>query len=386
VDEESRWQAEWNTMRALQLAGKSGDALRRVDSLGPGIGISPELQLRFLWLAAQVSLDARRPEETEERATRVRAFLDGAPGGSIDPGLRADVLSNLGLVSAEARMLAGDREVGRQAVERLRAEFPNSPAADYSFIVESGFLAEENRLVEAMQLLLTLADTRPESKYAPVALYQAALLNIRRGQEEHLNEANRLLDRMALRYPDESFDFPARLKQADVMRRLGRFNDAEAIYRSLESKYPNHRERAIVQISLADALMAQATNDPGKFQDAVSRLERLMAAESLPVDLRAEAGVKLGAGWQTQGNPARAAEIYWEIYQRFLEMTPASSLGATGPHWISRALFALGEIEERASRIDNARVLYQALLDHGLPGDKVAEARLARISAPAAGG
>ncbi len=387
VDAESWWQAEWNLARELQIRGRGAEVLDRADAMGPSVAVPAELQLRFLWLAAQISLEGGRPEETDARLARVREFVEGARGAGIPAELRADVLSNASLLAADARLRAGDREGGRAALDRLRAGFPGSPAADYSFIVEAGYLAEENRLVEAMQLLSRFADTRQGSRYAPEALYQAALLSIQRGQKEHLEEANRLLEQMVSRYGQENYVFQARLKQAEVKLSLGEFSEAEAIYRDLEDKYPNHGDRSIVQISLAGALMAQATVEPGKFDGAVSRFERLMANESLPADLRIEAGSRLAEGWQAQGNGARAAEICWEIHHRFVEDAQVvARLGATGPAWLSRAIFLLGEIEEREGRFDNARRLYQSLLDHGLPGDKVARAKIAKILAPAGSG
>ncbi|MBE2214885.1 MAG: tetratricopeptide repeat protein [Opitutaceae bacterium] len=383
VDVESWWQSEWNLARELQLLGRGAEAVARADAMGPVVGVPAELRLRFLWLAAQVSLESGRRDETTARVDRVREFVQGPQGAELSAERRAEVMSNGLLVAAEAPLRAGDRDGARAALERLRTEFPTSLAADYSYIVEAGFLAAENRLVEAMQQLLRFVDARPGSRYAPEALYQAALLSIQRGQKEHLDEANRLLEQMAQEYGEDNYVFQARLKQAEVKLSLGAFSDAEAIYRDLEDKFPNHADRPIVQISLAGAFMAQATVEPAKFDGAVSRFERLMANESLPVDLRAEAGARLAEGWQAQGNTARAAEICWEVYHRFVEdPNAASPLGATGPSWISRAIFLLGDIEERDGRFENARRLYQSVIDHGLPGEKIADAKIKRISAP----
>jgi len=387
VDVESWWQAEWNLARELQLLGRGAEAIARAEAMGPALGVPAELQLRFLWLAAQVSLEAGRPEETAARVARVRAFVEGPHGAELTAERRAEVMSNGMLLAAEAPLRAGDREGARAALELLRTEYPDSLAADYSYIVEAGFLAAENRLVEAMQQLLKFVDGRPDSQYAPEALYQAALLSIQRGQKEHLDEANRLLDRMATRYGKANYVFQARLKQAEVKLSLGAFSDAEAIFRDLEDKFPDHGDMPLVQISLAGAFMAQASVEPAKFDGAVSRFERLLANENLPVDLRAEAGARLAEGWQAQGNSARAAEICWEVYHRFVEDPQAiASLGPTGPSWISRAIFLLGDLEAHDGRHENARRLYQSVIDHGLPGDKVASAKIAKILAPAGAG
>lgn len=381
VDLESIWQAEWNLARFLQIAGRNAEAFQRVESLRLAIGVPAELRLRFLWLGAQLSREVGRPAETPQRVAAVLDFLNGAQGAGIAADLRAEVASNAALVAAQASLDTGDADAGLQAMEKLRADFPGSRAAVYSYIVQARYLAAKNQLVAAQQMLVDLAGKFPQSEYAPLALYEAALQAAGRGQDTYLREATELLETLADKYPQESYYFPARLKQADVLRRLNEFAAAEQIYQRLENDYPNRPDRVIVQLSLADTLMAQAATDPGKFEAAVSRLERLTDLPSAPLDLRAEAGFKLGFGWQSQGDVEHAERVYWEVYERFLDQPEnARNLKALGRHWVARALLALGQIEEKAGRLDNARRVYQAVLDHNLPGENLARGRLQRFA------
>jgi len=155
------------------------------------------------------------------------------------------------------------------------------------------------------------------------------------------------------------------------------------VYRSLEnSSAPSGAYRNIAQLSLADTLMAQVDNDPGKFYAAISILEHLTDLP-LPADpaLRIEAGFKLAYGWQKHGNDDRAVEKYWDLYNRvFGEARPDQPRialeSAGGRYWMARTLLELGEIEHKAGRRESAFRAYQAVLDHGLPGRDVVRGRL----------
>ncbi|MGH8021377.1 MAG: tetratricopeptide repeat protein, partial [Opitutaceae bacterium] len=318
--------------------------------------------------------------DTAERVDRVLAFLESAEGMRVTEDERVKVASNAALLAAQARLETGDVEGGMQAMEALREKYPGSRAALFSFIVQARYLAMENQLVEAQRLLTRLADDHRESEYAPLALYEAALQAERRGQDAYLIEATQLLDRVAKEYPDERFQFPARLKQADISRRLLSFGAAEQIYEYLENTFPSHPDQAFVQLSLADTLLAQSANAPEKFEGAITRLERLAVLPDAPADIRIEAGHKLAHAWQVHGSPERASLLYWEVYERFLgDAEGEPEFGARGRYWLTRTLFELGQLEENAGRRDNALRAYEAVLAHGLPGEKLARARLGRF-------
>jgi tetratricopeptide (TPR) repeat protein len=202
---------------------------------------------------------------------------------------------------------------------------------------------------------------------------------IRRGQDSYLEEANQLLQRLRDDYPNDPLLFRALLEQGDIFRRLNQFSVAERIYELADNTYPNHPERIVAQLSLADTLRAQASSDPLKFEAAISRLEKLTDLPSAPADLRAEAGFKLGFSWQTQGRNERAAQVYWQVYTRlFSDAAVAESLGAKGRFWVGKCLLELGQLEELAGRNDEARRWYEAVIENELPGEKVARGRLGR--------
>lgn len=376
-----RWSAEWNLVKALQLADRTAVAYERIEDYVDRADLDTNLRLRFLWLRARLSLDAGDAERTPELADAVDEFLESLPEGAIDEETRTAVASNILLLRAEAAFARGETERATDLLDQLKIEYSGSKAAIFSYIIKARFLSNDNRTVEAQQELIELADSFPESEYAPMALYEAAINAEKRGQDAFLTEANQLLERLAQEYPDDNFLFYARLKQADLLRKLNQFSAAQQIYEYLENNYQDRPDRLVAQLSLADCLMAQTATDPLKFEAAISRLERLVDLPNAPVDLRVEAGVKLALAWEIHGDRSRAKEILWSVVTQFLlDDTMGSVLRSQGRYWVSRALFELGQLSELEHQPDNARQAYDLILSYRLPGDTLARARISRVN------
>ncbi len=381
ISTSDRWAAEWNLVKALQVSGQAPAAYERVEGFADSEDLDVALRLRFLWLRARLSLDAGDSDRTAGLADEVDAYLDSLDQEAIDAATRQDVASNILLLRAEAAFARGETEDAIAILDRLKQGYPGSKAAIFSYIIKARYLSANNKTVEAQRELIDLADNFPESDYAPMALYEAALNAERRGQDAFLTEANQLLERLAQDYPDDNFLFHARLKQADLLRKLNQFSAAQQIYEYLENNYLDRPDRVVAQLSLADCLMAQTATDPLKFEAAISRLERLVDLPNAPVDLRVEAGVKLALAWEGRGDRVRAKEILWSLVTQFLlDDVMAAQLKAQGRYWVSRALFELGQLSELDGRAENAREAYELILDYLLPGDTLARARIARLS------
>jgi len=375
-----RWRAEWMASKRLRQGGELERAYRRTRQVLATAQLSEGLRLRFLWLATKLSLEAGRAEETDDWAARLNAFLDATAAEAFAEELLTEVRSSALLALAEARFSLGESEQALALLEELRDTYAGSQSALFSYIAQARHYAELNRTVEAQQLLVYLADNFPESRLAPMALYEAALNAEKRGQDAFLSQANQLLERIAADYPDSEMVYYARLKQADLLRKLNKFGAAEQIYAYLENAYRGRPDRYLAQISLADTLMAQASENPAAFEAALSRLELLFDLPEVPLDLRMEAGYKIGLAWRNQGERRRAKQAFWTLYDRVaLEGGQVEALGPQGRYWLARALFGLAELSVLDKDIDAASNLYQRVVTLQLWGKELAQARLERL-------
>ena len=395
-DPVSRWEGEWNLARALQVHGRTAEALERVTRLvnEPGAAARPsELGVRMAWLQARLAFEAGSPADAIRLVDTLLARLSSGAAASLAADVKSVVASTSVLLKAQA-LLESDKtrpaaaQEGLDLLKRLRTEYPKSDAAVYSFIAEADYYTKRNVIVEAQRLCTNLADAYPKSKYAPFALYEAALNAERLGQDSSYEEANRLIERLVTDYPKDDLVFYARLKQGDLLRKLNQFGSAQKVYEFLTANFSQQKVQDVLlaQLALADCHYAQAGTDPSHWESALAIYERLQDLPTAPTDLRVEAGFMHGNALSRRGNADRAQATWMLVVNGFLlDPARAAGLGAKGRYWMSRILLELGDLYEREAKLDQAREAYRLLLDQKLPGGMLAQRRLARFSREGAG-
>ncbi len=371
------WRAQWMALREMRRVGRVSDAYERAQEAVLAESENPFLKLRLLWLTARLSVVSGDPEYTIDWVKEIEAFIASEALVEADKDLLNKVLASSLLSLSEAHFALGEPEEAVALLKRLRADYAGYESALLSYISEARYLSNVNRTVEAQQLLVSLADEYPEHRLAPLALFEAALNAARRGQDAYLDEATKLLQRIANDYPDSGIVFRARLMQADLLRRLNKFGSAEQIYFLLENEYADRPDRFLAQMSMSDTLKAQADQDPRKFELAVSRLELLRDLPEAPPDLRVEAGYKLGEAWRSRGENVKAKQLFWLIYDQVLgDDLEIRKLSNKGRYWVSRCLFGLAELSKEEGNVDQANFFLLKVIEHRLDGVELARDRL----------
>ncbi|MDQ8199501.1 hypothetical protein QEH56_15150 [Pelagicoccus enzymogenes] len=376
------WRVQWMALREMRRVNRVAEAYERAQQAVLGESEDPLLKLRLLWLTARLSAVAGDPEYTIDWVNEIEAYVASEAMAGADQDLLNKVLASSLLSLSESHFALEEPEEAVALLERLRRDYAGYESALLSYISQARYLSNVNRTVEAQQLLVSLADEYPQHRLAPVALFEAALNAEQRGQDTYLDEATKLLQRIASDYPESDIVYQARLMQADLLRRLNKFGSAEQIYYLLENEYADHRYRYLAQMSMADTLLAQAEEDPRKFDGAVSRLELLMDLPEAPLDLRVEAGYKLGQAWRSRGEALKAKQLFWLIYDQMLvEALGIRKLGNKGRYWVSRCLFGLAELAKEEGKVDEANSFYLKVIEHRLNGVDLARARLEILEA-----
>jgi len=391
LDPINRWQAEWNLARALQAADRSIEALARVNVLleqsagagGPAGDV--DLLVRLTWLQARLALDVGDPAQTLAAAPRLRARLDDV--GAV---LRVEVASSLRLLEAEAYFAQGDSAAAMVALQTLRAEYPETDAAVYSYIVQANASAAAGQLVEAQRLLRELVQTYPGNRYAAYALFQSALTVERRGQERFRNEAITLIEELVSNYPQSELVFYARFKQGDLLRQLGHYGLARQVYERIVNDYPEHRDVLLARMALADSMEAQAASDASLHESAAAIYDSLRDLPTARPELRIEAGFRAGWAMARRGLSTRAETVWWQVINDFLLAGAEMDLGTKGRYWLFRTVYELGGELEKQGKVSEARQAYRLIGQYALPGEQLARERLTalggRPAAPEEGG
>ncbi len=387
-DPVNRWQAEWNLVKEMQVHGQTEAASARVERLlaKSAQGVPEELRIQLMWLRAKLSFDNARAEAALRQTDELLGPL--AQAKQLEPQLRTNVTSMAQLLKAQALLALGRHADGFTVLDKLRTDFHATEAAQYSYLVQAGHLTQTGDLAGAQGLLINFVDKDEyrQSTYAPLALYQAALILERQGLDRQLEEAYKLLERLVRDYPNDDLVFSARMKQGDLLRKLNDFPAARRIYEFLVNHYAGHPDELLAQVALADSLFAQGANSVANYESASAIFERLRDLPAAPVDLRVEAGFKWGYALAKRSQTAKAQSVFWSVVQSFLlEAEPAAKLGVKGRYWLSRSLLELGQIHENAGRLDEAQRAYQLIVDNKLSGTAQAQTKLARFR-PAGGG
>lgn len=378
-----RWQAEWNLARALQTQSKTTEAYERVTRLLGGVNRSApvlpaELRARMAWLQVRLSAAAGQPEQTLRLIDSLAASIEG-----VGADLKNEIAGWGELLRAGADFSLGRDQIALEVLKKLRVDFPRSDAAVYSYFDEADYYAKQDKTVEAQHLLTKLADDFPENKkYAPLALFKAALQGERRGQEANYREANQLIEDLVEKYPESELVFPARLKQGDIFRKLNDFAAAQRAYEELVNKYPQRPDIALAQLALAQTHNAQSMNEPSHAESALVLFEHVRDRVDAPLDARVEAGFNIGLLYVRRGETAKAEEVWWSgvVYEFLLKPGEGRQLGDTGRYWMTRTLLELGGLYEQQEKTEQAKEAWMLILKSKLGYGELAKARLARFN------
>ena len=382
VRPEDFWRAEWFIANAYKNGGNLKAAVDRIDSAVANEKLreaNSDLYARMLWLQTRFAESSGERQKTLDLSEKL---LNLIKSGELKVSREtADSVSSSAML-IKARTLADmgrlDGEGGAPATyEALRSAYPRSDAAQISHLYEARLFASKGAYAQAQQLCKKLADTFPESIYADAALYDAALYSRKLGLETDYREALTLLNRLVDNYPDSPKVFFARISQAEILRLMGDFANAGAIYSSVVNSFETHPQVRVAMMGLGDCYLAQN----GRESDASSTFEKLYYLPKMPADAKAEAAFKWGFALSRAGRLREATEVWWISANDFLKAADAGKDGALQmdgkqKYWVARTLLELGRAFENSGDKASAAAAYALVVKYGLPGAGTVKSKL----------
>ena len=190
----------------------------------------------------------------------------------------------------------------RTRSSKLRADFPTSDSAVYSYIVEANRFAQQDKVIDAQRLLTKLADDFPTSPYAPYALYQAALQAERLGTDANLQGGRQVPWRASSRsIPAATRSSPRGCARATCFasstssrRPSASMSPSSTIPRPRRTMPTQDQNTILAQLALAECHNAQSADSPTHSDSAQRMFQDLVDRMDAPVDVRIEAGYNLG--------------------------------------------------------------------------------------------
>ena len=374
-----RWEAEWNLIARLQEMNRIPEAFERTQTLLAKAGSLPMgFRARLMWLDASLSLTMQEPKEALLKAENALDFLTKSEG--VAEKLRGQLKTQTLLTKGRILLRVGRSDEGFAVFADLREVSPASDAAAFTFLVEAYHHAAGNLLDEAQRSLLRLADGFKGSRYAPRALYEAALYLERRGLDENLKEGVDLLERLTQEYPNDDLVFYARIRQANLLRQQNEFGAALELCEELlgNKLFNEHAARVSASMLRVDCQLALARDDKERLLEVAEAYAELKNFLGHSFETRIEAAYKEGVVLRRMGENERAKVVYFrDVAQGILPAIETQrKVGTNGRYWIARSLFDLGEILDREGETIRATNVYRLILAHGLPGHRLALGRV----------
>ncbi len=408
LDPLNRWQAEWNLARDLMTLGaeKTAQAYQRVNGLmaagGASGAVSAYLHVQMAWLQARLALDTG---ETETGLALAGALVENVKDlAGLEGRQRAEVAASAQLLEAQAYFdlkkpaealatLGKLREIYLNAVNNGDSQMKSylADAEMQSYLYEASYYLNINQLVEAERSFNELAkqaQTADDQTYGPYALYQAALIESRLGQDENLIKAIDIIEKQLIaKYPQSDLVFSARRKEGELLWKLGKYPEAQSAFEYLIITFPNHADLLAVQLALAICHQSMAT-DPGHYESAQQIYGRLKDQVNAPAALRIEAGYRLGGMYDFKGEADKALATWAAVVSTFLPATagaagpaPHVDVTANGRFWLGQTLIHQGEMLEKEKHLEEAVTSFQLVVANHLPFMDTANAGLRRLGA-----
>ena len=382
VGVEKRWQAEWNIAHALIKEQRAQDAIGRVRLLLKNEAEVPAmLYLRMLWLELSLSLELG--ESVPDALEQVELLLDRhAQLVKATTGMdeQLDLLAaELLLLKARVYYQIEEPKKATVVLESLRKKYPDSMAAQRSYLFEASELELLGELKDAQAVMLELSEVYPQSLLAPQSIFESALICEQRGVSFYV-EAIQLYERFADRFPNDALLYTVRMRQGDLLRLLNDFAGAQLIYETLINSDPVNPNRPMAELARAQCMLALAKKDPAKLSQASSVLERVVDMPDLDLNFKVEVMFKWAFALEEQGLEDRSVEVLAEsVAGNLLNVKLASTLNLGGRYWAGRTLLKLGEHLTNREDFAEAKTVYRKLIAYNLPGRGLAQSRINSI-------
>ena len=217
-----------------------------------------------------------------------------------------------------------------------------------------------------------LAEQNPTGPWAEKALFFAAESAMSSMGARSLEQAITLFDRV-VRLNGE-LKWAARNEQAAIERKLGKVQDALALYDEVLKGDARPVEKREALCGKADIFFEIGATDPKNYQRAAELYDQLAADHDGAIHWRDQALFKKGVCLEKEAEQAAALATFYDVLDEEQRTNPPHEL-----FWFYKAGFSAGRLLEDQARWQSAAAIYQKLVAVGGARSEEAKQRLDRI-------
>lgn len=324
----------------------------------------------------------------------------------LEPQPCADALLARGLV----RYRMGSFQAALDDFTRIRQEWPLTVPAARAMFMRGWCLYLLGRDDEALQVCKQFLLDFPDSEFVPDVHfwlgehafnrgdYETAEQGFTRVAREHPDSpraadawfwagraatarraylaANEHFNALMAQYPDSPRLPETLLAQGDVLSELGQFPAAILAFNEVIVRFPRSSEAMAAWGRKGDCQYTLGPENPARYEEALLSYRTLLDFAGAPVDLRLQAGYKVGRCLEKMNRAAAALDRYMEVAYSYLQETAPPQEATV---WFTRSAFAAAALQERAGNWKEAVGIYRRVADSGVPSAAEAQGRMERI-------
>ncbi len=274
---------------------------------------------------------------------------------------------NLGLLVGNAYIATKNAERALAVLEQGLADYPNSRFAPRYLLAIGQALAMLGRLDDAEKRIREYVAKNPEAEESQSALISLGEAKARAGR---LDEGLDLIRKVLSDTSSENVKITAAFTIGQLLENAQKFPEAIASYMDFVKTFPNTSQAPTVLFQVG-----RIQQQIGQKSQAIETFERVISQykqnEVAPFARQAIASLYMA----DMATDPQAADRAIAEFQKLIDEFPQSPL-------VNSARFFQGGILERQNKHDEARALYQSIIE-GAPGTQIAadaQLAIARIS------
>ncbi len=370
INEEEIWNAEWKIISYYEKANLTEKALDRIDTaISASTNFSSLLKVRMMWLRAIISETSKNYARTVKYCNDILTLPNKE---ELKQQILKEIMANTMLLKASCLEKMGGKknlQESESTYEKLRKEFPNTEAVPVSYLYQARTNAQMKLFDKAYKLCIALSENSHNAQFKYPALCDAAEYLKKMATDSSYTEALKVLENLCAEFPNDARNFYARLWQAEILRLINSFADANKLYNEITNKFEKHPEVYLAWLGLGDSILAQYPRPT----DAIPIFERLYSLPNVPISAKAEAAFKWSFALRKSNRVSEANEVAWLTSTALLKNTNINSISK---YWIGRNLYAMAESLEESESTRDAISAYKLIIQYKLPSYKTAQQKL----------
>ncbi len=227
---------------------------------------------------------------------------------------------------------------------------------------------------KAEPLFMRIADHFKASALAPRALYRAGRSSA--AQANYVVAIERY-SFLAKTYSQSDVLPQTRFAQGDALSELGEFARGILAFEEIIKNYPESHLVGAAWGRKGDCQFSLASENPARYAEAMNSYQAILDRSSASSALKLQAEYKVGRCLEKTNAPDRAFNRYMTVVYTFInesaDRSPYSTL------WFTRAAFGAAALKERERSWLEAVLIYQRVLDVGVPAGDEAAKRIEKI-------